>query len=82
MNNGIFANFNSIPIVIIPDSKKQNKKHKKKRVNKKWAKRYGYTLYNSIEDGKVIMMNGKICVNSRTYYKLKSINYKLETCIS
>ena len=73
MNNGIFAKYMGIPIIVVPDSKKQNRTHKKKRTNKKWAKRYGYTTYNSIEDEKVIMMNGSMYVNPRTYYKLKSI---------
>lgn len=73
MNNGIFAKYTEIPIIVVPDSKKQNRTHRKKRINKKWAKRYGYTTYNFIEDDKVIMMNGRICVNPRTYYKLKSL---------
>lgn len=73
MNNGIFAKYTGIPIIVVPDSKKQNRTHKKKRINKKWAKRYGYTTSNSIEDEKVIMMNGNMYVNPRTYYKLKSI---------
>ena len=73
MNNGIFANYTGIPIIVVPDSKKQNRTHKKKRINKKWAKRYGYTTSNSIEDEKVIMMNGSMYVNPMAYYKLKSI---------
>lgn len=73
MNNGIFAKYTRIPIIVVPDSKKQNRTHKKKRINKKWAKRYGYTTSNSIEDEKVIMMNGSMYVNPRAYYKLKSI---------
>ncbi len=73
INNDMFANYSGIPIIVVPDSKRQNRTHKKKRINKKLAKRYGYTLYNSIEDDKVIMMNGRICVNPRTYYKLKSL---------
>lgn len=73
MKNGIFAKYTGIPIIVVPDSKKQNRIHKKKRINKKWAKRYRYTTYNSIEDEKVITMNGSIYVNPRTYYKLKSI---------
>lgn len=73
MNKGIFANYTGIPIIVVPDNKKQNRKHKKKRINKKWAKRYGYTIYNSIADEQVITMNGSIYVNPRTYYKLKSL---------
>lgn len=72
MNNGIFANYTGIPIIVIPDSKKQNRIHKKKRINKKRAKRYGYTVHNQLEDGKVITMDGSMFVNSRTYSKLKS----------
>ncbi len=71
--NGIFSAYTGIPIIVVPDIKKQNKTHKKKRINKKRAKRYGYTTYNSIEDEKVITMNGNMYVNPRTYYKLKSI---------
>ena len=73
MNNGIFAKYTGIPIIVVPDSKKQNRTHKKKRINKKWSKRYGYTLYNSIEDEKVITVNRRIFVNPRTYYKLRSL---------
>lgn len=73
MNDSVFAKYTGIPTIVVPDSKKQNRTHRKKRINKKWAKRYGYTTYNFIEDDKVIMMNGRICVNPRTYYKLKSL---------
>lgn len=73
MNDSVFANYTGIPIIVVPDSKRQNRRHKKKRINKKWSKRYGYTTYNSIEDEKVITMNGRIFVNPRTYYKLKSL---------
>lgn len=73
INNDMFANYSGISIIVVPDKKKQNRTHRKRKINKKWAKRYGYTLYNSIEDEKVIMMNGSMYVNPRTYYKLKSI---------
>lgn len=29
MNNGIWSAFAGIPIIVVPDSKKQNKTHKK-----------------------------------------------------
>lgn len=73
MNSDIWGIYAGVPIIVVPDNKKQNKVHKKKRINKKWAKRYGYTLYNSIEDDKVITMNGSMYVNPRTYHQLKSI---------
>ena len=31
-----------MPIIILPPIKKQARTHKKKRINKKWLKRYGY----------------------------------------
>lgn len=73
MNNGIFDTYSGIPIIVIPDSKKQNRTHRKKRINKKWAKRYGYTQYNSMEDNQVISLNGNMYMNPRTYYKMKSL---------
>ena len=48
MNDSVFAKYTGIPIIVVPDSKKQNRTHRKKRINKKWAKRYGYTTYNFI----------------------------------
>ncbi len=77
MNNGIFAKYTGIPIIVVPDNKKQNRTHKKKRINKKWAKRYGYTIYNFIEDEKVITMNGTMYMNPRTYYKIQGLVGKL-----
>lgn len=71
--DSIWGAYTGIPIIVIPDSKKQNRTHKKNRINKKWGKRHGYTLYNSIEDEKVITMDGRIFVNPRTYHKLKSL---------
>lgn len=76
MNNGI-SKYTGIPIIVVPDKKKQNRMHKKKRINKKWAKRYGYTIYNSIEDEKVITMNGTMYMNPRTYYKIQGLVGKL-----
>lgn len=77
MNSGIWSAYTGIPIIVVPDSKRQNRTHKKKRINKKWAKRYGYTTYNHIEDEKVITMNGSMYVNPRTYYKIQGLAGKL-----
>ena len=67
------GSYNGIQIIVIPDSKKQNRTHRKKRINKKWAKRYGYTQYNSMEDDQVVSLNGNMYMNPRTYYKMKSL---------
>ncbi len=42
------STFSGVSIRIIPPLKRQNRTHRKKRLNKKWAKRYGYTSYDSI----------------------------------
>ena len=64
--DGILSQFNSVPIVIVPTYKRQNRTHKKKRINKKWAKRYGFTEHNTMEDGQVINMNGSLYMNAKT----------------
>lgn len=71
--NEILSQFNSVPIVIVPTYKRQNKTHKKKRINKKWAKRYGFTEYNTMEDGQVINMNGSLYMNAKTASMLKTL---------
>lgn len=73
MNDGVFANYTGIPIIVVPDSKRQNRTHKKKRINKKWGKRYGYTVHNLFKDDEIITMNGSMYMNPRTYYKVKSL---------
>ena len=73
MMNNILNYYTGVPIIVIPDSKKQNRTHRKKRINKKWAKRYGYTQYNSMEDDQVVSLSGNMYMNPRTYYKIKSL---------
>lgn len=58
---------NRMPIIITPGSKKQNRTHRKKRINKKWAKRYGYTYYDVLEDDKVVMIGGVMYTNQKTH---------------
>ena len=73
MNNSVFSTYTGIPI-IVTDKRKQKRTHRKKRINKKWAKRYGFigNNYPYIEDGKAIMFKGKIYMNEKTFLKLKS----------
>ena len=59
------------PIIIVPPRKKQNRTHKKKRINKKWAKRYGFTISETLKNGETIMMDGKLYMNQHTYEALK-----------
>lgn len=71
--NGILGTYTGVPIVVVPDSKKQNRTHKKNRINKKWAKRYGFTVHNLFNDDEIITMSGSMYMNPRTYYKVKSL---------
>ena len=49
----------------------QRRKHKKKRINKKWAKRYGYIEINMMPHNSVVMMdNGIIWMTKKTYREL------------
>ena len=70
---GIYGTYTGIPI-IVTDKIKQKRTHRKKRINKKWAKIYGFieNNYPYIEDDKAIMFKGKIYMNGKTFLKLKS----------
>ena len=59
------------PIIIVPTRKIQNRTHKKKRINKKWAKRYGFTISETLKNGETYMMDGKLYMNQHTYEILK-----------
>lgn len=49
----------------------QRRKHKKKRINKKWRKRYGTVELNSMPHGEVVMMdNGVIWMTKKTFKEL------------
>lgn len=50
----------------------QLRKHHKKRINKKWRKRYGVIELNSMPHGEVVMMdNGVIWMTKRTFEQIK-----------
>ena len=65
-----------MPIIILPSIKRQARTHKKKRINKKWTKRYGFTLYKSIiGDNDAFVLDNKLYMGYKAYKKLKeSIN--------
>nr|DAH40272.1 MAG TPA: hypothetical protein [Bacteriophage sp.] len=58
-------------IIIVQDAVIQNRRHKKKRINKKWRKRYGVSVQKRMEDGQTIMFGENLYMNSDTYLKLK-----------
>lgn len=50
----------------------QRRKHHKKRINKKWKKRYGMIELNSMPHGEVVMMDNRvICMTKRTFESLR-----------
>lgn len=59
-------------IIIVQDAVIQNRRHKKKRINKKWRKRYGVSVKKRMEDGQTIMLGESLYMNSDTYLKLKT----------
>lgn len=65
------------PIVIVQEHEncEQVRKHKKKRINKKWLKRYG-TYCEMLNPGEVVRVDGKLLMSRRTYNKLKQMERK------
>jgi hypothetical protein len=49
----------------------RSRKHKKRRIDKKWEKRYGYKEVQ--DDTKVYMFDGKLFMSQRCYDKLKKV---------
>lgn len=50
----------------------QRRKHRKKRINKKWLKRYGTHEINMMPHNKIVMMDdGTIWMTKRTYEVFK-----------
>ena len=57
--------------IYIATKEVQRRKHHKKRINKKWRKRYGVIEYNSMPHGEVVMMdNGTIWMTKKTYQRI------------
>lgn len=49
----------------------QRRKHRKKRINKKWLKRYGTWEINMMPHNQVVMMDGVIYMTKQTWERLK-----------
>lgn len=60
-----------IPVIITDAIKKDVRKrtHRKKRIDKKWEKRYGYKSVT--DDGKCIMFNDMIYMSKKCYEIIK-----------
>lgn len=56
--------------VIITTRKFQRRKHRKKRINKKWAKRYGFETIEIQGPGQTFIMDNTLYIRQDDYYKL------------
>ena len=65
---------NRIP-VLITTRKCQRRTHKKKRINKKWRKRYGFNTYDFQPYGQLLMFEGRLLMTQQTLDDL--INNKI-----
>lgn len=69
---------NNIPFysghpIFIATKEWQRRKHRKKRINKKWLKRYGCYELNMMPHNQVMMMDdGTIWMTKQTYEKIIS----------
>ena len=60
--------------VYIATKEWQKRKHRKKRINKKWLKKYGTYELNYMPHNQVVMMDdGVIWMTKRTWQQLKSM---------
>ena len=54
--------------VYIATYETQRRKHRKKRINKKWRKRYGCTELDLMSHGEIVLMdNGSIWMTKKTF---------------
>ena len=49
----------------------QKRKHRKKRINKKWLKRYGTYELNMMSHGKIVLIDGAIWMTKKTFEQIK-----------
>ena len=57
--------------IIITTRVQQLRKHRKRRINKKWRKRYGVMEYNPIPEGQVVVHDGTMYMSRKDFYLLE-----------
>ena len=64
--------------IYIATKEVQRRKHPKKRINKKWRKRYGVIELNSMPHGEVMMMmdNGVLWMTKKTFEQIRKLANK------
>lgn len=71
----MIGHYDGFPIYITT-TEHQRRTHHKRRINKKWRKRYGVIESDSLVPGQMIMMNGALYMSKQTFdYVLRSANY-------
>lgn len=58
--------------IIITTKKCQIRTHKKKRINKKWAKKYGYIYFDIQDPGQAVVIGHKIYMTLRDFEALSA----------
>ena len=79
LENGLYA---GMPIIIDNNITKtiRARTHKKRRIDKKWLKKYGYKVVQ--DDTKMYMFEGKLLMSQRCYNRIEKFfkqtnhNYK------
>lgn len=74
----IMNNFYGTDIIIIQKHENGDrvKTHKKKRIDKKWKKKYGYYNGLKLNKGQIISFENKLYMSKNTYNQIKrSVNY-------
>lgn len=56
--------------IYIATKEYQRRKHRKKRIDKKWRKRYGFEEVNTMPYGQVLMFDNVLWMTKRTYKDL------------
>lgn len=72
MNNILADSGIIIKIIQTHDEGEQKRTHKKKRINKKWLKRYGVYGKQKLDKGKVLFIENVAYMSRPTFRKLKS----------
>lgn len=57
--------------IIITTRVQQLRKHRKRRINKKWRKRYGVIEYNPIPEGQIVVHDGTMYMSRKDFYLLE-----------
>lgn len=53
--------------IIITTRVQQLRKHRKRRINKKWRKRYGVMEYNPIPEGQIVVHDGTMYMSRKDF---------------